>query len=138
MIIKKMLLGLAAVLLVFVVAFFVFLSLDSEFARFTDSTGIYTCVITVPHWERLVPRFPGQGSDASCFFEIFKDRKSMGKIPVAMLQYKDDFYWEQKTPRSVPTGAYVKLQGEWDFVKHTCYFWSEDQKTKIWVEVSHE
>lgn len=68
---------------------------------------------------------PGSGSDKPGFVEIFDSNGSLGRIPVPMLQMAQVEWSKDK--------AEIKLIGEWDFVKVTCYYWSEKQDKKIFV-----
>ncbi len=91
-----------------------------------DPTGQYWAETSHRRYSSWIPRMPGAGSDKPGFVEIFQRGKgSLGRIPVAMLQLAE-VSWE-------PPGAVVKGIGEWDFDRHTCFYWSESQDRRIWV-----
>ena len=95
-----------------------------EVRRFRSPDGRYECVVTRYRYEHFVSRFPGQGSDYSCFLSIYDSTRNCGTIPVPMAWMVEDLEWEE-------SGASIKVVGEWDFENRKCFYWSEDQETRI-------
>jgi hypothetical protein len=95
-----------------------------EVRRFKSPDGQHDCVITRYRYESITPRFPGQGSDYSCFLSIYEGARHCGTIPIPIAWMVDDLSWEG-------TGASLTAVGEWDFQSQTCHYWSEDQETRI-------
>src|SRR5690349_17997856 len=114
-------------LVAFIVVAALHLFSRTEVSRFSDPSGKYTVIVSKRRYQSYLPRMPGQGGDAPGFVEILgPNRKSMGRVPIAMLQ-QVDVRWSS-------SGAEIRLIAEWDFVRHTCYYWSKDQERQIWVQ----
>lgn len=97
-----------------------------EVSRFSGPAGKYTVVISKRRYQSHVMRMPGQGSDAPGVVEIFDATGvSYGRVPVEMLQLAD--------VRWTSSGAEIPLIGEWDFQRHTCWYWSRGQDRQVWV-----
>lgn len=90
-------------------------------------TGKYTATVSCRTILSLVPAMPGHGGDKPCFVRITgQDGTDYGEIPVPML-YLAKIEWTDG-------GASIRLIGEWDFAKKTCYYWSEDGLRQIYVK----
>lgn len=83
-----------------------------EIKRFQDPSGKYECVVSVKQYQRYVPRFPGQGSDAPGYIQIFHEGNSMGTLYLPMLQMLEMEWYAG--------GARIHGIGEWDFNNGTC------------------
>ena len=93
-----------------------------------DPSGKYTAIYTYLTYQSIVPTNVGGSSDKPCFFEIIdSEGNSLGEIPVQMLQIAGVTWLSH--------GAEVKMVGEWDFSKKTCFYWAEDDTTRIQVPV---
>ncbi len=89
-----------------------------------DPTGKYTVKVSYQSFLSFIPMTPGSSSDKAGFVEIFdNDSNSMGEMPIAMLQLAN-IGWHKN-------GASLKLKGEWDFKKRTCFYWDESGNHKI-------
>jgi hypothetical protein len=98
----------------------------SEYARYTDPTGNYVAVVSYRTILSFIPMMPGQSGDKPGFVEVFKKGEgSLGRIPVAMLQLAQ-VSWEKP-------GAVVRLAGEWDFERRTCWYWDQSGNRKMYV-----
>lgn len=114
-------------LAVLVIAAGVYLRSRVEVIRLSSPSGDHTVVVSERRFETFLPRAPGDGRGAPGFVEIFdRNGSSCGRIPVPMIQFTDDLEW-------TPTGAAIRLVGEWDLQRHSCVYWSEDQDRQIWV-----
>jgi len=49
-----------------------------------------------------------------------------------MISLAREIEWTSVTT-GMPDGAEIRLVGEWDFKRRTCFYWSEDQSRQIWV-----
>ncbi len=117
--------GIVAVTLV--AAAILFLFSREEVYRYKSPSGDHTVVVTKYNYESFVIRFPGGGSDAPGFIEIFdRNGESCGRVPVPMIQFYGNLFWRE-------TGAYIPALAEWDFKQRTCSYWSEDGSQEIWV-----
>ena len=122
--------AIKAVLVVFVVlitvaGFYLFSRVEVE--RFSSPSTDYYVVLSKRRFERFMMRAPGHGGSAPGFIDIVGlSGESLGCIPVATLQLRQDFSW-------TPSGAEIPLVAEWDFKRHTCFYWSESQDRQIWV-----
>ena len=111
--------------LIMVAGFYLFSRVEVE--RFSSSSNDYYVVVSERRFERFMMRAPGDGGSAPGFIEIVgRGGESFGRIPVPTLQLRKDFGW-------TPSGAEIPLVAEWDFKRHTCFYWSESQDLQIWV-----
>lgn len=82
---------------------------EDEYLRVTSPDGKYTAIVTYRRYQALLPMGPGQSSDKPGFIRIEDSSGSnLGKIPLPMVQMAYDLEW-------TPTGAEIRLVGEWDF-----------------------
>ncbi len=92
-----------------------------------DPTGKYIVKVSYKSYLSLIPMTPGSSSDKSGYVEIFDNySNSMGEIPIVMLQLAH-VSWHKN-------GASIKLKGEWDFKKGTCYYWDESGNHKVFCK----
>ena len=96
-----------------------------EYSRETDPSGQYECIKSYRRYLSWLPMPPGSISDKACLVEIKDRTRSLGRVPVEMIQLAD-VEWEAK-------GARIKLIAEWDFENRTCFYWSEDGNKKVYV-----
>lgn len=93
-----------------------------------DPTGQYRAVVSYKSYLSLLPMPPGSSSDKPCFVEILgSDGTSQGEIPIPMCQMAN-VQWSTN-------GASVPMIGEWDFERRTCFYWSHDGNTRIYVKI---
>jgi hypothetical protein len=98
----------------------------SEYSRETDPTGRYTAICSFKTYLSLLPMPMGSASDKACFVKIVDAKgQNLGEIPVPLIQLSG-VEWSAD-------GAEIQNIGEWDFKRRSCYYWSEDQKTQIYV-----
>jgi hypothetical protein len=115
---------------VFGLAVTLFLFSRREEFRFSDPTGRYTAVVTTRRYQGFIMRFPGQGSDAAGFVEIFdRNGKSYGRVPVDILWFVHELEWTGTGAELISAGA-----AQWDFLHGTCYYWARDPQRQIWVK----
>ena len=94
----------------------------------TDPTGRYSAVTSFKSYLSLLPMPPGSSGDKPCFVKISdKDGTSLGELAVPMCQLAH-VEWTER-------GARVSFVGEWDFVSATCFHWSEDQNSKVFIKI---
>lgn len=98
-----------------------------EVYRFYSPNRCFECVVKRYKYKNLIPKFPGQGSDYSCFLSIYKKQELCGTIPVAMASMINDLEWTENT-------ASIRTIGEWNFSDETCFYWAENGNTKVFVK----
>lgn len=92
-----------------------------------DPTGEYLAITSFKSYLSLLPMPPGSSSDKPCFVKILgKDGASLGEMPIPMCNLAS-VEW-------TATGASFGFVGAWDFEKKTCFYWSEDGNTRIYVD----
>jgi hypothetical protein len=100
----------------------------TEHSREKDPGGEYTAIWTYRTYHLINVFAVGRGSlsDYPCRVRIENSRgESMGEIPVPTISLSG-VEWSSR-------GAEVRGVGEWDFSMGSCYYWSEDQMTQIYV-----
>ena len=123
------LLTIAAVLLVAIVVYGMCGRIEQS--REVDPSGKYHAVWSHRPYQYLPFMGLGTDSDSRCYVEIVDHAgRSFGEIPVEMLQ-NAGVEW-------TGSGAEIKLVGAWNFSAGTCFYWSEDQNTRIRVRSSSE
>lgn len=96
-------------------------------SEFESPSGKYDVTVSYRTYLSCLPGSPGSSSDKPCFVRIVgKDGKDYGEIPVPMLQMVDVEWLDQ--------GASIKLVGEWDFERGSCYYWSAGGNRKVFVK----
>ena len=82
------------------------------------------------HFQNLLiihPNAPGSSSDKQCFVKIVDSKmRNLGEIPVPMIQLAGIEWSNNK--------ASIRMVGEWDFEKGTCYYWSKGGNRRIFVK----
>jgi hypothetical protein len=97
-----------------------------EQSREADPLGRYFAVWSHQPYQYLPIVGIGTGSDSHCFVKIVDSGgRSFGEIPVVSMQVSG-VEWTH-------TGAEIKLVGEWNLIAGSCFYWSQDQETKIQV-----
>ncbi|MBB5353360.1 hypothetical protein HNR46_003617 [Haloferula luteola] len=123
---KKRVIIVAASLAAAVLAIVGFPFHRTEASREIDPTGRYTAIWSYPTYLSFVSMSPGSSSDKPCWVRMIDSRgQNLGEIPVPMLQMAG-VEWRE-------SGAEVRLVGEWDFDAGTCYYWSEDGESQVFV-----
>lgn len=114
----------AICLLVAIAAYGIFGRIEQS--RKADPSGKYYAVWSHQPYQYLPIFGLGTDSDSHCFVKIVDAKgRSLGEIPVVMLQVAG-VEW-------TGVGAEIQLVGEWNFASRSCFYWSEDQQTKIYV-----
>lgn len=99
----------------------------TEHSRQVSPSGGYTAICSFKSYLTSVGMTPGSSSDKPCFVKIVDSSgKNCGEIPVPMI-HMAGVEWNDH-------GAEITLVGEWDFKQGTCYYWSEDQNSQIFVK----
>ena len=106
---------------------FLLFSLETHHSSSKSPDGYFTAIVTYKSYLSALPMMPGSSSDKPCFVEIVDSTgTSMGKIPVPMLQMAIITWGKNK--------ASIKMVGEWDFMKNSCYYWEEYGNQKIIIK----
>ncbi len=89
-------------------------------------SGKYTAIYSTNTYLYFLPMSPGSSGDKPCYVKIVDAKgRNCGEIPVPMFQIAG-VEWQE-------SGASVPSVGEWNFAAKSCFYWSEDQSTKIFV-----
>ena len=121
---KRMNISIAVILSLCLLAGYFAATSRTIYSTKVDPTGKYIAKVSYKSYLSLIPMSPGSSSDKAGYVEIFDhNSKSMGEIPIAMLQLAH-VTWHKN-------GASIKLKGEWDFKKGACYYWDESGNHKI-------
>ncbi len=123
MIFKNNIFNLSTTFLFISFSFFLFLS-KSEYKRLIDPTGRYTAIISIDTFWSSWTSPPGSSRDKPCTVKIINTKTGFnyGEIPVEMLQLVE-IIWAESSAR-------IKLVGEWNFEKKSCWYWSNNQHKK--------
>jgi hypothetical protein len=99
----------------------------TEFSRVSDPSGSFTAICTYRTYLSYLAMSPGSSSDKPCFVRIVGSKgEGYGEIPVAMIQLVG-IDWHKDS-------AEIDGVGEWDFVRRTCWYWSDDGNRQIYVQ----